>query len=274
MKKSKLGCLILTLAGTISLAGCSAQVGGAEEGTANNQAALEAAAPTPSCIQGSQALALRDRVVVTGTATTTAFSMGADSRLNGDGNVAGNADLRDRARVSGTLRVQGTVARQPGVVIGTLINPASVTVVPLPTSSFTVGSGTVNINSSTTLSPGNFGNTFINGGTITLNPGTYNFASLTINAGVTLNFSSTSATAVNVQGGLTFNQVRYNAANPALISWYSNANITVNSTQTPALPGSLLSPNGLVTIGPRNTINGCVQGRSVSIDVDSRVNGS
>lgn len=229
--------------------------------------------PTPACIEGTQRLDLRDRVVVTGTATSTTFTMGADSRLNGDGNVAGNADLRNRAAITGTLRVQGTVSRQPGVTIGTLINPASVTVPPLPTKSFSVGSGSFNINSSTTLSPGNYGNTNINSGTVTLNPGTYNFASLTANAGVTLNFSSSSSTTINVQGGITLNQVRYNASNPSLVSWYSNGAITVNSTQTPALPGSLLSPNGQVTIGPRNTINGCVQGRNVSVDADSRING-
>jgi hypothetical protein len=231
------------------------------------------AAAAPTCIEGTQSLDIRDRAVVTGTATTTTFSMGAESRLNGDGSVAGNADLRTRATVTGTLRVQGAVIRQPGVSIGTLINPASVSVPALPTKSFSVGSGTLNINSNTTLNPGNFGTVNVNTGTVTLNPGTYNFASLTVHAGVTLNFSSSSATVINVQGNLTLNQVRYNASNPALISWYSNASITVNSTQTPALPGSLLGPNGQVTIGPRNTINGCVQGRNVSIDADSRVNG-
>lgn len=227
----------------------------------------------PACIQGSQVLDIRDRVVVTGTATATSFTMGADSRLNGNGNVAGNANLRNHATITGTLRVQGSVIKQPAVSIGTLINPAMVSVPALPTKSFSVGSGTLNINSTTTLSPGNYGSTYVNGGTITLTPGTYNFASLTINAGVTLNFSASAATVINVQGGITFNQVRYNASNPARVSWYSNGAITVNSTQTPSLPGSLLSPNGQVTIGPRNTIDGCVQGRSVSIDVDARING-
>lgn len=227
----------------------------------------------PTCIEGTQALDIRDRVIVNGNATATRFTMGVESHLNGDGNVAGNADLRNRAVVSGTLRVQGAVSQQPGVSIGLLINPTSVSVPALPTKSFSVGTGPVNINGSTTLSPGNFGDTNVNGGTITLNPGTYNFASLTVNAGVTLNFSSSSATVINVRGGLTLNQVSYNAGNPALISWYSNGSITINPPQTPALPGSLLSPNGQVTIGPRNIVNGCVQGRNVTIDADAHVNG-
>lgn len=229
-------------------------------------------APAPTCVEGTQSLDIRDRAVVNANATTTTFSLGVEGRLNGNGDVAGNASLRNRARVSGTLRVQGIVSRQPGVVIGNLVNPASVSVPPLPTKTFSVGTGTRIINSSTTLNPGNFGSTQINGGTITLNPGTYNFAALTVNSGVTLRFSSSSATVMNVQGALTLNQVQYSASNPSLLSWYSNGSIVVNSTQTPSFPGSLLSPNGQVTIGPRNIISGCVQGRNVSIDADSTVN--
>lgn len=235
--------------------------------------AREAPVATPACVEGSQSLDIRDRAVVNARAISTTFSMGVESILNGNGDVAGNATLRDRARVNGTLRVQGTVSRGSNVVIGTLVNPATVTVPALQTKSFTVGTGTTNINGNTTLSPGNRGTVNINSGTITLNPGTYNFAALTVNAGVTLNFSSSAATVINVQGGLTMNQVRYNASTPSLISWYSNGTIVINSTQTPAFPGSLLAPNGQVTIGARNTINGCVQGRTVSIDADSRING-
>lgn len=236
--------------------------------------ARQAATVTPACVQGTQQLHLEDRDVVNAGVATTTFRLGADATLNGNGAVAGNADLRNRATVNGTLSVAGTVSRQPGVTITNLVNPASVTLAPLPTKTFTVGTGTRNINSSTALSPGNYGNVFVNGGTLTLSPGTYNFASLTLNASVRVVFSGSNATAINVQGALTVNSaVAFTAPSASLVSWYSNTSITVRAGQTTAFPGSVLAPNGNVLIDPRNTVNGCVQGQTVDIEPDVRVNG-
>lgn len=230
------------------------------------------------CVFGSQQLSILDRSVVNASIAAGNFLLGSAATVNGNGDVAGNADLMARSRVTGTLRVAGTVTEQAGVVVGNLVNPAVVVLPALPTKSFPVGTGNMFINAGgppITLNPGNFGNVTISGPkVVNLNPGTYNFASLTVFAGVTLNFSGTSATVINVQGNLMLSSsITYGAANPALISWYSNANINVDMQQMPAFPGSLLAPNGSVRVAPQDTVNGCVRGRSVEINAADIING-
>jgi len=233
-----------------------------------------------TCVFGGQELDINDRTHINGAAVAAGkLYIGSDGRIAGDAKASGNADLRSRATVTGTLRVAGALSRTSDVVIGTLVNPASVIAPTLPSKTFTVGTGTVSIaaDATRTLAPGNFGSTTISTrAKVTLTAGTYNFASLDIEpyAKLTLNTASGPIT-INVQGALVFkSQITYAATAPASITWYSNTSIDVEPQQLPAFPGTLVSPNGLLRIASQNTIDGCVEGgKIVDIEPDNTING-
>jgi len=233
-----------------------------------------------TCVFGGQELDIKDRTHINGTAVGAGkLYVGADGRIAGDAKASGNADLRDRAMVTGTLRVAGTVSRASGVVIGTLINPASVLAPTLSSKTFTVGTGTASIPADATraLAPGNFGNMTISSrAKVTLTAGTYNFASLDIEPSVKLTLNTAGGSIIiNVQGALVFkSQITYVATSPASITWYSNTSIDLEPQQLPAFPGTLVSPNGLLRIASQNTVNGCVEGgKIVDIEPDNTING-
>jgi HYR domain len=233
-----------------------------------------------TCVFGGQELDIKDRTHINGALVGAGkLYVGADGRIAGDAKASGNADLRDRATVTGTLRVAGTVSRASGVVIGTLINPASVLAPTLSSKTFTVGTGTVSIPADATrsLAPGNFGNMTISSrAKVTLTAGTYNFASLDIEPSVTLTLNTAGGPIIiNVQGALVFkSQIAYVATSPASITWYSNTSIDLEPQQLPAFPGTLVSPNGLLRIASQNTVNGCVEGgKIVDIEPDNTING-
>ncbi len=233
-----------------------------------------------TCVFGGQELDINDRTHINGGAVAAGkLYIGADGRIAGDAKASGNADLRSRATVTGTLRVAGALSRTSDVVIGALVNPASVIAPTLPSKTFTVGTGSVSIaaNATKVLAPGNFGNMTISSrANVTLTAGTYNFASLDIEsyAQLTLNTAGGPIT-INVQGALVFkSQITYAATAPASITWYSNTSIDVEPQQLPTFPGTLVSPNGLLRIASQNTINGCVEGgKIVDIEPDNTING-
>jgi cytoskeletal protein CcmA (bactofilin family) len=233
-----------------------------------------------TCVFGGQELDINDRTHINGGAVAAGkLYIGADGRIAGDAKASGNADLRSRATVTGTLRVAGALSRTSDVVIGALVNPASVIAPTLPSKTFTVGTGSVSIaaNATKVLAPGNFGNMTISSrANVTLTAGTYNFASLDIEsyAQLTLNTAGGPIT-INVQGALVFkSQITYAATAPASITWYCNTSIDVEPQQLPTFPGTLVSPNGLLRIASQNTINGCVEGgKIVDIEPDNTING-
>jgi hypothetical protein len=188
------------------------------------------------------------------------------------------------ATLNGGLRIAGSAPSAAngelingGVINGGVTTGAGLQAV-LPTKSVTPGTTSITQNANNaprTIAPGSYAAINVNGSSVTFTAGTYNLASLTINSGSTVNFdTSAGAINVNVLGAIAVNGGTLSAAAPASVTFYSNSNAG-NAIQVGAgvttLPGTFTAPNGGVTIGSRVTVAGCVGGKNVDIEPDSRV---
>jgi hypothetical protein len=278
-------------AGLLAIAGfasCSSQGPAGEENVATKSDALGLPGGAQACVVGTTSLRIAQRVTTSGGLAANSLSMESGSVANGGANInnVGGAQVRiSGATINGTVRIAGPAPTpQNGqlingaVINGPIITGAGLQAV-LPTQNVTPGATSVTVNSNDpprTLAPGNYAAVSVNGSRLTFTAGTYNLASLTINAGSTVVFDTAGgAVNVNVQGTITINGGTLSAGNPALVTLYSNSTagnaVTVNAGVT-SFPATVTAPRGGVNIGSRVTVSGCVGGSTVNIEPDSRVN--
>ena len=222
-----------------------------------------------ACLIGSDSLTLNDGAVAHLDAATKALEIGVSATLDGDVSVAGNVTLRDKSTITGTLSLSGTLSHQNTYTVGSQVQVASFTLPPIPTQTFTAGSGTFEVQNdkTITLAPGAFGNTTIRARSkTTFTAGTYKFASLLIEPGTVIRFD-TSAGAINLnvtdsvdlEGPIDFGNLT-----GSKVALYSNGcNVTLNGSVN--FPGTITAPHADVVTRNSAAIQGCVWGRQVEL---------
>ena len=116
----------------------------------------------------------------------------------------------------------------------------------------------------------------VNGSKLTFKSGTFNLSSLVVNSGAQIVFdTSTGPVDINVQGTITFNGIAASALGSGLVTLYSNSSNASNAVTINAgvgsLPATITAPNGGVSIGSRSTVVGCVGGKDVMVEPDSKI---
>lgn len=229
-----------------------------------------------ACLVGTDGLDIRDRARVLTSAAGGNVEIGADALVSSFVEAAGNAFVRERAQVGGTLSVEGSYTHQNHVVLGGLVNPADVTLPVLASRVVDAASGWQEVPNDAvrTLAPGRYGNMTVRArSTVTLTAGEYHFATLLVEPDVTL-VLDTSAGPIHllVQGNVTFeSRITYQSADSSRVLLYSNGqNVTLHPQQT--FPGSILAPQAHIAVQPFVTVDGCIAGRFVRVEADSVVN--
>lgn len=269
-----------------ALAGCNSQ-GSSGDDVQVKQGALGNAGGAQACVVGTTSLRLASRVTVAGGIAADSFTVEGGSVVNGGANInnVGGATVRiSGATINGTVSIAGAApsAANGELINGAVINGPVITgaglQAVLPTLTVTPGATSITENSNDpprTIAPGNYAAITVNGSSVTFAAGTYNLASLTINAGSTTFNTSGGAVKVNVLGTIAVNGGTLAAGSPAAVTLYSNSSATnaINiAAGVPTVPATFTAPNGSVTVGSRVTVNGCLGGKNVDIEPDSRVN--
>lgn len=226
--------------------------------------------PMPmACLIGSDSLTLNDGAVAHLDAATKSLELGVGAVLDGNASVAGDATLRDRSSITGTLTISGSVLPQNSFKVGAQVNVSSLTLPAIPTQTFMSGSGTLEVpnDSTRTLSPGSFGDATIRArSATTFTAGTYNFASLNIEPGTVIHFDTSAgpininvAASVNLQGPIDFGTATGNR-----VALYSNGcNVTISGAIQ--FPGTITAPHAQIITRNNAAIQGCVWGRQVEL---------
>jgi hypothetical protein len=251
------------------------------------QSALGNAGGAQACVVGTTSLRLSSRVTVAGGVAANSFTVDSGSIVNGGANInnVGGALVRIAgATINGTVSIAGAApsAANGELINGAVINGPVITgaglQAVLPTKTVTPGATSITENANDpprTIVPGNYAAINVNGSSVTFTAGTYNLASLTINAGAVTFNTSGGAINVNVLGTIAVNGGTLGAGSPAALTFYSNSSasnaITIAAGIT-TLPGTFTAPNGNVTIGSRVAVSGCLGGKNVDVEPDSRVN--
>ncbi len=240
---------------------------------------VRGATPTLACLQATESLDLRDRTVVSVTTVFGGryFELGADGRVYGDIVVDGNAFLRSRARVEGDLTLAGTLQRQDNVVIvGTLTEGAAVSAPSIPTRTVTFGSTdlTVENGQNAIWLPGNYRDGLVRArGSVVLSAGTYNFRALNIEPDVDVILdTSAGAININIAGALEFgDRSEISASDGSRVAFYTNAGGTVRIGTDVVFNGQIVAPYARVQAFSRTVIDGCLAGKTIVIEPDTRL---
>ena len=269
-----------------ALGGCNSQ-GSSGDDVQLKQGALGNAGGAQACVVGTTSLRLASRVTVAGGIAANSLTVEGGSVVNGGANInnVGGASVRiSGATINGTVSIAGAApsAANGELINGAVINGPVITgaglQAVLPTLTVTPGATSITENSNDaprTIAPGNYAAITVNGSSVTFTAGTYNLASLTINAGSTTFNTSGGAVKVNVLGTIVVNGGTLAAGSPAAVTLYSNSSAgnAINiAAGVPTVPATFTAPNGNVTVGSRVTVSGCVGGKTVDIEPDSRVN--
>lgn len=283
-------CLLLLGVGT--LAACGSEGGSSGENASSTESALSSGgsggAGAQACLVGTHSIRLAQRVTTVGGLATNALSLESGSVANGDANI--NNTTTSQVRISGgtlngNLQIAGAA---PSAANGELVNGGKITGTVTPGSaqqstlpSHTVAAGTVpvqiNSNSPATsrITPGNYGAVSVNGSKLTFASGSFNLASLALNSGAQIVFdTSTGPVDINVQGTINLNGGTASVLGSGLVTLYSNSsssNAVAINAGFGSLPATITAPNGGVAVGSRNTVVGCVGGKDVAFEPDSRI---
>ena len=195
------------------------------------------------------------------------FAANADS---GDVWSIGNVTLNSGAVINGNLRTHGTVTPNPPLTqvtgtssLGTTIN-LGLTVIratfpPRPLQDF-------NQSTDLTLASGSYGDVTLNGGTLTLSPGTYTFESLTLNSGTTFAPNTTNPVFINVRNALIFRGHigTYNANNVRFAA-FSSLGATLEQDAGSPLLGTVVAINGPLILQGSRSCQGALFGQTSSV---------
>jgi len=285
----------LSLLGVLTLAACGGEGGIASESTSSTESALSSGGSGGSggggaqaCLVGTHSIRLASRVTALGGLATNALSLDSGTVANGDANINNTSTSQVRisgATINGNLQIAGAA---PSAANGELVNGGKITGTVTPGSaqqstltSHAVTAGTVpvqiNSNSPATskIVPGNYGAVNINGSKLTFASGSFNLASLAVSSGAQIVFDTSAGPVdINVQGTINFNGGAASVLGSGLVTLYSNSsasNAVSVSAGVGSLPASITAPNGGVAIGSRNTVLGCVGGKDVTVEPDSKI---
>jgi len=235
--------------------------------------------PVQACAIGTSSLDLRDRVKVTANAASDNFTLGASALVGGNANVFGTALLRSNSRITGELDITGGLTQQTGSTIGGGVKrPGSAAQSVLPTNAVTAGTGTLIVDNgqTRTLNPGSYGDvTFRARSRVTMNSGTYNLASFTVEGPTTINLNvNNGPITINVKGNvMIFGGAAFATTDPTKVKLYSTGNnVTFQASNT--FPGTVVAPFATVAVANFVNISGCLGGKTVSVDTDSQIKGS
>ena len=281
-----MGLAWLWLVIAVVIGGCTGQ-GTSGDDVEVKRGALGNPGGAQACVVGTASLRLSSRVTVAGGVAANSLVVEGGSVVNGGANInnVGGALVRiSGATINGTVRIAGAApsAANGQLINGAVINGPVITgagqQAVLPTLTVTPGATSITENANDpprTIAPGNYAAITVNGSAVTFTAGTYNVASLTINAGTVTFNTAGGAINVNVLGTIAVNGGTLSAGSPAAVTLYSNSSasnaITV-AAGVATLPATFTAPNGGVSVGSRVTVNGCLGGRNVNIEPDSRVN--
>src|SRR5262252_140026 len=271
----------LWLFGSLALAACADQ-GSVSDPVTQIESALGSPTGAQGCVVGTATLRIAQRVTTTGGLAANGLVMESGAVANGGANinnVAGAVVRISGATINGNVSIAGAAPSQAngelinGAVINGTVTTGAGRQAVLPTMTVAAGIIPVTRNSNDpalNLAPGNYGAVNLNGSTTTFSAGTYNLASLTVNAGATAVFNTTGgAININVQGTIAINGGTLTAADPSRVTFYSNSAasnaVTINTGIT-SFPGTVTAPNGGLTVGSRITLNGCVGAKNVDIE--------
>lgn len=224
------------------------------------------------CVHGASRVDIRDRTSVNSNVSGGYVELGRSAQVNGDIASSGNVYLRNNSLANGDVTATGNIDTQLGAqVVGTAVTGASVTLDPIPTQTFSVGSETVQVGNGeeTSLSPGEYGDaTLYQGSALTLlGPGTFNFNSLTLYNAV-VNISGADVE-INIQSKFEMHQgSEFNPSTAENVTIYTNAEqvylydeILVNAVIT--------APEADITVGRDVTFGGCIAGDTLTIGPDT-----
>jgi len=281
-----MGLAWLWLVIAVVIGGCTGQ-GTSGDDVEVKRGALGNPGGAQACVVGTASLRLSSRVTVAGGVAANSLVVEGGSVVNGGANInnVGGALVRiSGATINGTVRIAGAApsAANGQLINGAVINGPVITgagqQAVLPTLTVTPGATSITENANDpprTIAPGNYAAITVNGSAVTFTAGTYNVASLTINAGTVTFNTAGGAINVNVLGTIAVNGGTLSAGSPAAVTLYSNSSasnaITV-AAGVATVPATFTAPNGGVSVGSRVTVNGCLGGRNVNIEPDSRVN--
>ena len=232
--------------------------------------------PAAGCLIARQNLNVRDRNTVTAASFAGSYDAGNDTRVIGSVFVVGNGFLGDRTTVDQDMVLGGALAGNRNGVLGSLVeNGGPVPIPALPVRTFSVGAGSQSVanNAVVTLNPGTFGNMIFRAGSrVTLNAGTYNFASLNVEPDVRVTALGT--VTVNVQGRLEIgDRAQVQGAAPGNLTLYANG-IDQRIGTDVILRALFVAPQASVTVFSRTQITGCLGANVVRFEPDVILNGA
>jgi predicted acyltransferase (DUF342 family) len=233
--------------------------------------------PVRACALGTRSLDLRDRASVSGNVGSNNLTVGASTNVGGSANVFGNSFLRSFAKIVGPLDISGQLTEQAGAQVGGPIHrPGAAAQSVLPTNPVTPGTQNVTVNNGATqtIPPGSYGDLILRArSNVTLSAGTYNLRSLTVEGQTSVKLDTVAGDVlVNVLGNVTiFSGAGFTTGDPSKVLLYSTGNITVEANTT--FPGTLIAPFGQLDVSNFVSISGCVGGRDVIVDTNSKITG-
>lgn len=279
MTRSRFAQLSLSLSSILvsagALLGCSIETSEADTEQLSSLATLA----DPICVHSTRQLRVADRgVIEAATSAGGSFELGADAYVLGTGVIAGNAFLRERAWFHGDLTLGGTLLTQSSQrITGTLLQNADVAVPTLATKTVTPGTTNVELapRRGEVLPPGNYAHgVFRAAATVKLDPGVYNFASLSIEPDSFIHARTTGGPIeINVSGPITIgDRVAFASDVADAVSVYSNAS-TMRLGTDAYIDALIVAPNAAITLFSRSRVNGCLAGNSVTMDTNAKVYG-
>jgi hypothetical protein len=288
MLRSTLPIACLLLLGVGTLAACGAESGSAGENTSSteNAVTVTGGGSGQACLVGTRSIRVAQRVTTVGSIATNALSLESGTVATGDANI--NNTTTSQVRISGATLVGNVqiAGAAPSVANGELVNggkivgtvtAGSATQSTLVTRVVTPGTTAITVNSGSpavTKAAGNYAAVQVNGSKLTLTSGTFNVASLTLNSGAQLVFDTSGGPVdVAVQGTIALNGGTVSVVGTGAVTLYSNSaasNAVSLNAGVGTIPASITAPNGGVVVGSRNTVVGCVGGKDLAFDPDSK----
>jgi hypothetical protein len=239
-----------------------------------------AAQPAATCFHAKQTLDLRDRAVLSasGTVAGTGLTLSANALLWSDVKVAASASARDGARIQGDVTLAGTLSLVNGAsVTGSVTQNASVSLEALSIPSFTAGTQAVTVNNdqTRTLLPGSYGHVLVRGrGSLVLGPGTYNFASLTLEDGELVALNAGGPTLINVVQTLELrDRSKVSPSDAHGLRFNSASTGTVRIGNDAQFDGFVAAPNASVEVGSRARVSSCIAAKTLTFQPEARIRG-
>jgi hypothetical protein len=232
-----------------------------------------------ACVHATEAFLAADRTHVSSADMLAGryFELGSDTAtatVAANVRVDGNAFLRSTARVEGNLTLSGEVIQQgPWVVTGTLLENTPVTIRPVLTFGFPIGTSgfVVPENGTTTLGPGNFDAGSLEfGATANFRSGVYNFRTLVLEPDATINFDTSGGDIfVNAEEGLAFgDRLKLLPTGGGKVAFYTNATGTVRIGTDIEFNASVSAPLATLHVFSRTDINGCSSANRLQYEPD------